>query len=78
MCFDGADLWQVLPAAGALLVLGFFHGGAEGLTALDVQLTEDEELVQGGGVVPDGVGEAFLRQGDHDAPQVLKNSCFIR
>ena len=63
MRFVRADIFKVLPAAAALLMRGVLDHGSEGITASDVQFAEDEELVQGRGIVPDGVREAFVRQG---------------
>jgi hypothetical protein len=63
MSLHGPYLGQVLPAPCTLFVCGFLHGGSERVSAFDVQLTEDEELVEGVGIVPDFVGEAFSWQG---------------
>ena len=59
-----ADIRQVLPAAGALLIRGLLDRSAQFGTASDVEFAQDEELMQRGGVVPDGVGETLGWQGE--------------
>ena len=63
MSFMSADVFEVLPATAALLMRRLLDHRSEGVTASDVQFAKDEELVQSRSIVPDGVREAFVRQG---------------
>ena len=55
----GSHIRQILPAAAAFAVSGFLDDGGEVAAAGDLEVAEDEEFVEGGGVVEDGVVEAF-------------------
>jgi len=61
-----ADIWEVLPAAGAFVMAGFRHNGGEVGAAGDLEVAEDEEFVEGGGIAEDGVGKTFGREGQGD------------
>ena len=62
----GSNIREVLPAAGALVMAGFGHDGGEVGASCDLEVAEDEEFVEGGGIAEDGVGETFggKREGD--------------
>jgi len=47
-------------------VSGFLHDGGEIATAGDLEVAEDEEFVEGGGLVEDGMIEAFGGQSQRD------------
>lgn len=60
----GADVGEEAPAAFAFGMGADFDGGGEVGAAGEVEVAEDEELLKGGQVAEDGVGEAFLRKGE--------------
>lgn len=47
MCFDGADVGEVAPAAFAFGVGADFDGGGEGFASGEVEVAEDEEFSEG-------------------------------
>lgn len=57
---------QILPAPTAFAVGGFLHNGCKVAAAGDLEVAEDEEFVEGGGLVEDGVVEAFGGQSKRD------------
>lgn len=61
-----ADIWEVLPTAGAFVMAGFRHDGGEVATTGDLKIAQDEEFVEGGRIAEDGVREAFGREGQGD------------
>ncbi len=50
----GAYIREVLPAAGAFVVVGCGHDGGGFGAAGDLEVAEDEEFVEGGGIADDG------------------------
>ena len=50
MCFVGADVGEVAPAAFAFGVGADFDGGGEGFASGEVEVAEDEEFSKGGEV----------------------------
>lgn len=62
----GADIGQVLPAAGAFVMARFGHDGGEFAAAGDLKVAQDEEFVEGGGIAEDSVGETFGGKGQSD------------
>ena len=61
-----SDIRQVLPAAGAFVMSGLGHDGGEVGAAGDVEVAQDEEFVQGGGIAEDGMRETFGGEGQGD------------
>ncbi len=61
-----SDIREVLPAAGAFVMAGFGHDGGEVGAAGDLEVAEDEEFVEGGGIAEDGVRETFGGEGQGD------------
>ena len=61
-----SDIRQVLPAAGAFVMSGLGHDGGEVRAAGDVEVAEDEEFVEGGGIAEDGMRETFGGEGQGD------------
>ena len=57
---------EVLPAAGAFVMGGFRHGGGEVGAAGDLEVAEDEEFVEGGGIAEDGMSKTFGGEGQGD------------
>lgn len=66
MRFDGADVGEQLPAAFAFGVGADFDGGGEVWATGDVEVAEDEEFLEGGEILEDGVGETGLGEGELD------------
>ena len=60
----GADVGEEAPAAFTLGIGADFDGCGEVGAAGEVEVAEDEELLEGGEVAEDGVGEAFFGKGE--------------
>ena len=58
-----SDIREVLPAAGAFVVGGFGHDGGEVGATGDLEITQDEEFVEGGGIAEDGMRKTFGGEG---------------
>ena len=61
-----SHIGQILPAAAAFAVGGLLHDGGQFTAAGDLEIAEDEEFVEGGGVVEDGMIKTFGGQGQSD------------
>ena len=75
--FVGAYVGEGLTAAGALVVRGFFDDGGEISASGDLEIAEDEEFVEGGGIVEDGVLKAFGGQGQGDGGLQVGADLFV-